>query len=198
MYHLPHGNVPITRLCILHNLSSFQRDQYEPCYESFLRLLVVDHERSTVSQTPPSLCLCCIVHTVHTFPNDASRTSCSGTNIIAQHPQHNIYVRVESVGETTMTRSLVDRYKTPITVHVKTIKEGSVAENIELLPEAESARVMSVLVTARVLHSNQGNPLLKDGVHVVSHEHQDESEYTEWPGHGRGYEADDDEDSSMN
>lgn len=97
-----------------------------------------------------------------------------------------------------MTRSLVDRYKTLVTVHVKTIKEGSIAEKIELLPENDSARVMCVLVTARILHSNQGNPLLKDGVHMISHEHQDESEYTEWPGHGRAYEPDDDdEESSM-
>lgn len=122
---------------------------------------------------------------------------CPGTDITAQHPQHNIYVRVQSVGETAMTRSLVDRYKTPVTVHVKTIKEGSIAEKIELLPEDGSARIMSVLVTARILHSNQGNPLLKDGVHMISHEHRDESEYTEWPGHGRRYDPDDDEESSM-
>ena len=76
-----------------------------------------------------------------------------------------------------------------VTVHVQTIKEGSIAENIELQAsggggDEDSAGVMTVLVTAKVLHSNQGNPLLKDGVHVLSHEHQDESEYTEWPGHG--------------
>ena len=80
-----------------------------------------------------------------------------------------------------------------MTVHVKTIKEGKVAENIELLDET-STNSLSILVTARVLHTNQGNPLLKDGVHMLSHEHQDESEYTEWPGHGRA-EQDDDEES---
>lgn len=116
-----------------------------------------------------------------------------GTSITAQHPQHNLYIRVESVGQTTAVGETGDRYRTPVTVHVKTIKEGSIAENIELLDETET-HSLSILVTARVLHANQGNPLLKDGVHMLSHEHQDESEYTEWPGHGRA-QQDDDEDS---
>lgn len=121
-----------------------------------------------------------------------------GTNITAQHPQHNIYVRVESVGQTTTIRDSGNRYKTAVTVNVKTIKEGSLAENIELVLEEDSTAAMSVLVTAKVLHTNQGNPLLKDGVHMISHEHQDESEYTEWPGHGRDDRDDsDDEESSM-
>ena len=121
----------------------------------------------------------------------------TGGNITAQHPQHNLYVRVESVGQTTTIRDEGERYKTPVTVHVKTIKEGSIAENIELVLEEDSTTSMTVIVTAKVLHSNQGNPLLKDGVRMLSHEHQDESEYTEWPGHGRNNESDDDEESSM-
>lgn len=39
---------------------------------------------------------------------------------------------------------------------------------------------MQVLVTAQVIESSKGHPLLKDGIHVVSHEVEDESE---WPGH---------------
>ena len=118
-----------------------------------------------------------------------------GSSITAEHPQHNIYVRVESIGQTTMVRETGDgdRYKTTVTVHVKTIKEGSIAEKIELVPEEDSAVSLAVLVTAKILHSNQGNPLLKDGVHMISHEHQDESEWTEWPGHGRDYQPEDEE-----
>ena len=81
-------------------------------------------------------------------------------------------------------RETGDRYRTPVTVHVKTLKEGSIAESIELVLEEDSTASLCVLVTAKVLHSSQGNPLLKDGVRVVSHEHQDDSENTEWPGHG--------------
>ena len=39
---------------------------------------------------------------------------------------------------------------------------------------------MQVLVTAQVIESSKGHPLLKDGIHVISHEVEDESE---WPGH---------------
>ena len=39
---------------------------------------------------------------------------------------------------------------------------------------------MQVLVTAQVIESSKGHPLLKDGVHVISHQVEDESE---WPGH---------------
>lgn len=35
-------------------------------------------------------------------------------------------------------------------------------------------------MTAQVMASAQGHPLLKDGVHLVSHEIEDESD---WPGH---------------
>ncbi len=39
---------------------------------------------------------------------------------------------------------------------------------------------LQILITAQVMGTNQGNPLLKEGVHMVSHEVEDESE---WPGH---------------
>ena len=124
----------------------------------------------------------------------------TGTSITAQHPQHNIYVRVKSVGETATVREMGNRYKTPVTVHVKTIKEGNIAERIELVLEEDSATSLSLLVTAKVLHTHQGNPLLKDGVHVVSHEHGEDSENTEWPGHWRDQShlpADDDDEDTL-
>ena len=109
-------------------------------------------------------------------------------------------MRVKAVGETTTVRETGNRYKTLVTVHVKTIKEGNIAEKIELVLEEDSATCLSVLVTAKVLHTHQGNPLLKDGVHVVSHEHSEDSENTEWPGYGRDHShqpADDDEDTLL-
>ena len=94
-------------------------------------------------------------------------------------------------------RETGNRYKTPVTVHVKTIKEGRLAESIDLVLDEDSASSLSVLVTAKVLHTSQGNPLLKDGVHVVSHEHHEDSENTEWPGHGRDQPGGEDEDSML-
>lgn len=110
-----------------------------------------------------------------------------GTNVSAQHPQANLYVRVEEVQQTTeldkSQQANGEPYKTMVMVHVKTLKEGGIAEDIELVSNDDSTQKMSVRVTAKVLHGNQGNPLLKDGVHMISHEDHDESEWTEWPGH---------------
>ena len=80
-----------------------------------------------------------------------------------------------------------------MTVHVKTLKEGGIAETIELVQEEDSATSLAVLVTAKILHTSQGNPLLKDGVHVISHEYHDDSEHTEWPGHGSTDQLEDDD-----
>lgn len=41
--------------------------------------------------------------------------------------------------------------------------------------------MVEVLITAKVLQSHQGNPLLKDGVHMISHDREDD-EVSEWPG----------------
>ena len=104
-------------------------------------------------------------------------------------------MRVEEVHKTTKQdksqQANGELYKTMVTVHVKTLKEGSIAEDIELVSTDDASQVMPIRVTAKVLHGNQGNPLLKDGVHVVSHEYQDESEWTEWPGHGKEDDIDD-------
>lgn len=78
-----------------------------------------------------------------------------------------------------------------MTVYVKTIKDGNIAESIELVSEEDPTQRLSILITAKVLLGNQGNPLLKDGVHVLSHEHQDESDCTEWPGHGKDTDPED-------
>ena len=117
----------------------------------------------------------------------------AGCDVIAQHPQHNIYIRVADVSETVLLEQGTDRgqFLTTVTVYVKTIKDGNIAESIELVSEEDPTQRMSILITAKVLLGNQGNPLLKDGVHVLSHEHQDESDCTEWPGHGKDTDPED-------
>ena len=47
----------------------------------------------------------------------------TGTSITAQHPHHNLYIRVDSVGQTSIVKEAGDRYRTPVMVQVKTIKE---------------------------------------------------------------------------
>ena len=124
----------------------------------------------------------------HTYRAEIPITHSLGTRIIAQHPQFNIYVRVIDVSATEelqLTEGGGNQYSNTVTVSVKTIKEGSIREKIELVSEEDPGKTKEVLVTAKVLLTNQGNPMLKDGVHMLSHEHSDESDFTEWPGHGR-------------
>ncbi len=76
------------------------------------------------------------------------------------------------------------KYISIVKVRVKTIKEGSIAEKIEVFADGGEGS-MEVLLTAKILKASQGNPLLKDGVKIISHEHSDESDFTEWPGHNK-------------
>lgn len=72
------------------------------------------------------------------------------------------------------------KYISIVKIKVKTTKEGSISEKIEIHEGERMA--MEVLVTAKVIKTNQGNPVLKNGIHMISHEHTDDSEFTEWPG----------------
>ena len=76
------------------------------------------------------------------------------------------------------------KYISTLTVKVKTIKEGNIRERIEIFVEDEeqSNNGLEVILTAKVLKTSQGNPVLKEGVRLLSHEHTDESDFTEWPG----------------
>ena len=101
------------------------------------------------------------------------------------------------VGETVrVSESGRGQYTTNIKVEVKTVKEGRIREKIFVTSADEKDKIevsghslnklissfqfLQVLVTAQVLESTQGNPLLKTGVKMVSHEVEDESD---WPGH---------------
>ena len=78
-----------------------------------------------------------------------------------------------------------DEFLTTVVVQVRTIKEGKFRENIELISREDESKKKVILTKATVILTKQGNPLLKTGVHVLSHEHTDESDFTEWPGHGQ-------------
>ena len=130
----------------------------------------------------------------HTYSAEIPITHSLGYKVTAEHPQHNIYVRVVDLTPTEELKMPVngDRYSNVLTVHVKTIKEGSIQETIEVVSEDDPTQRKVVQVTAKVLLSNQGNPLLKNGVHTISHQHEDDSDFTEWPGHGKNAPVDDD------
>lgn len=124
----------------------------------------------------------------HTYRIEIPRTHTLGPQVTAHHPQPNIYVRVLDVSSTEMETG--DCFTNTISCQVKTIKEGNIAEKIVISSEQDESQCEEVLVTAMVLRTNQGNPLLKTGVHVVSHEHSDETDFTEWPGHGKEEQGD--------
>ena len=101
--------------------------------------------------------------------------------------QSNIYVRVTETGTTKKLDTPMpngDEFLTVVVVQIKTIKDGKFRENIELVSREDETKTKVILTKATVILSKQGNPLLKTGVHVLSHEHTDESDFTEWPGHG--------------
>lgn len=127
----------------------------------------------------------------HTYRAEILVTHSLDSLVTAHHPQPNIYVRVMDVSDTKTLSGDGEEFSNMVTCKVKTIKEGSIAEHIILTSERESSKTKVILVTAKVLSTNQGNPLLKTGVHMLSHEHRDESDFTEWPGHGQDNTADD-------
>ena len=122
----------------------------------------------------------------HTYTAEIPVRHSLGANVTAEHPQHNIYVRVADISQTEeiQDESSPDKFFNVVTVQIKTIKEGPIGETIELVNQDDVGKRKAILVTAKALMSNQGHPLLKSGVHMLSHEHRDESDFTEWPGHG--------------
>lgn len=125
----------------------------------------------------------------HTYRIEIPRTHTLGPQITASHPQANIYVQVTDVSDTKNEPD--GNFTNVITCQVKTIKDGSIAENIIISAENDDTKREEVLVTAKVLDITQGNPVLKTGVHVVSHELTEETMETEWPDHGKSGDDDD-------
>lgn len=119
----------------------------------------------------------------HTYSVDIPVPHSMGPEVTASHNQTNIHCTVVAPPETVASeteRSDGCKYVSTLKLQVKTIKDGSIDEKAVL--SAEGGSSMEIALTAKVLKSNQGNPLLRDGVHVISHQHTDESDFTEWPG----------------
>lgn len=119
-----------------------------------------------------------VVH--HTYEAEIPIKHDLGPDVIAVHPQHNFCV---TCLECSPTKSGTDGlFLTTVKVKVKTIKEGAISEKIELISEKDDQKWVKVSVTAKVLAKGQGTPLLKDGVKMISHEYQDESDFSDWQG----------------
>ncbi|XP_003384682.1 PREDICTED: uncharacterized protein LOC100635302 [Amphimedon queenslandica] len=114
----------------------------------------------------------------HTYHADVPIKHGLGSDVTVTVPNYNLYVRINEVQPTTASED--GEYVTPVQLEVKTIKEGRIREKVLVHSGTDDSKSMEILITAQVMEANQGNPLLKDGVHVVSHEVEDESE---WPGH---------------
>ena len=75
------------------------------------------------------------------------------------------------------------KFKHVLSLEVKTLKPGHLEEKIELASE-DSKKKLIILVTATVIAIGKGNPLLKDGVRCIGHDHiVDDSELSDWHGH---------------
>jgi len=116
----------------------------------------------------------------HTYSADIPVSHALGGNISAAHGPLNIYVTVIAVPETRKVKE--GKYHSLLKVQVKAAKEGDITEKIRIYNDEDERGGMEIVVTAKVLRSDQGNPLLKTGIHIVSHQHVDESDFTEWPG----------------
>ena len=119
-----------------------------------------------------------VVH--HTYEAEIPIKHDLGPDVVAVNPQHNFYVTCVEALPTERTED--DAFSTTVKVKVKTIKEGSISEKIELISETDDSKWVKVSVTAKVLAKGQGTPLLKDGVKMISHEYQDESDFSDWQG----------------
>ena len=120
-----------------------------------------------------------ILRNHHTYSVDIPIPHSLGPEVSARHTETNLHFTVMAAPETVAAEVNGCKYVSTLKVQVKTIKEGSIAERAQLFVDGNS---LEELLTAKVLKSNQGNPVLKEGVHVISHEHGDESDFTEWPG----------------
>lgn len=109
-----------------------------------------------------------------------------GENVVLSHPQHNIAVKALTVSRLATkegTQPKGKAYKHEVKLSVNTLKDGHIEEQVVLTSEEDETKTMQILVTATVIAIGKGNPLLKDGVHCVGHDHMDDSELSDWHGH---------------
>ena len=120
----------------------------------------------------------------HTYHAEIPVTHSLSSKVAALTPEGNASIKVLGVSATEKIAKPAKgggKYSTIVTVEVKTTKDGPLQEKIQVIKEGSPKHMVEVLITAKVLQSHQGNPLLKDGVHMISHD-RDEDEVPEWPG----------------
>ena len=139
------------------------------------------HVEVTAGNTSESHIGLLVVH--HTYEADIPIKHDVGPDVVAVHPQHNFYVTCVEASPTERTEDGL--FLTTVKVRVKTIKEGSISEKIDIVSETDDSKWVKISVTAKVLAKGQGTPLLKDGVKMISHEYQDESDFSDWQGDSR-------------
>jgi len=64
-------------------------------------------------------------------------------------------------------------------------KEKLLKENFTLVNEGRSAEQLRLVITARVLGRGKGTPMLRNGIHCVGIEVDDESDASDWVGFSR-------------
>ena len=69
-----------------------------------------------------------------------------------------------------------------VTIRVKTTRDGPLKEFFILRSCEDSKKTLKVMVTAKILGKLQGTPLLKDGVHCIGTEPDDDDSGTDWQG----------------
>ena len=131
-----------------------------------------------------------ILRNNYTYSIDLIVPHSLGAEISACHAQTNICFTVTEPPTTVERESDGGKYASTIKLQAKTVKNGDVAEKMTLFvgEEGNPSDAMTLLLTAKVIKSSQGNPYLKEGVHVISHQHRDDSDFTEWPGFSKGEE----------
>ena len=117
----------------------------------------------------------------HTYSVDIPVPHSLGPVVSARHAQTNISFTVTEPPETVEGEDDKCKYVSTIKLQVKTTREGSIAEKMEVFVD-DGGIGMEIMITAKVIKTNQGTPILKEGVHMISHEHTEESDFTEWPG----------------
>lgn len=124
----------------------------------------------------------------HTYGVDIPIPHSLGPEVSARHASTNIIFTVTEPPETVQSARGNDEYLSTVRLQVKTVKEGNIAEKIEVYVGEGEGEHMEVVVTAMVIKNSLGTPLLKDGVHVISRQRSDESDFTEWQGFSKDAE----------
>lgn len=136
--------------------------------------------QSTTPGLPPEAYLG-IIRNHHTYSAEIPIPHSLGETVSASHAPHNVHITIMDKIQTAKQGESDPKYISTVMAKVKTMKEGNISENIEIFTDEGERRAIEVVVTAKVIKTNQGNPVLRTGIHVLSHEHSEEED-KEWPG----------------